>query len=213
MKYQAVIFDLDGTLIDSNGVWEKIDRDFLSRFNIIIPDEEVYKITAMSFEDCAQYFINKLGVPMSTDEIISECSKMAVYEYQHSIRLKPYALDYINFLKKNKIKIGIATASSRELYEPVLKNNGVYELFDAISTTSEVEKGKGYPDIYLLTAEKMGVAPEECMVFEDILQGVIGAKAANMTAYGVYDKYSEYEMQKIKSVADGYIVDFSEMLK
>lgn len=210
--FKAAIFDLDGTLIDSNGAWEEINRDFLSKYGIIFPENYIDEMTAMSFEGVADYFINTLGVPLSSKQVIDECSEMAINHYRTDIKLKPYAKEYLCYLKNLGIKIGLATASPIYLVEPVLKNNAIYDLFDAISTTDEVERGKGFPDIYFLTAEKLGVLNEDCIVFEDIYAGIKGAKMGNMQAVGVYDKYSERETEEIKKLADEYIYQFSEIL-
>lgn len=213
LDFKAAIFDLDGTLIDSNIIWEKINRIYFTKHNISISDEEIRKFTSMNFEDIADYFIKVFKLTANMDEFISECNEMAVVEYQYNIMLKANAKEYLEYLRENDIKIGLATASNKSLYEPVLKNNGIYDYFDALTTTREVQRGKGYPDIYLLTAEKLGVSPEDCVVFEDILAGIKGAKAANMRAYGVHDLYSEHNREEIEKLADGYIFDFAAMIK
>ena len=99
-----------------------------------------------------------------------------------------------------------------ELYGPVLKHNGVLEKFEAFASVGEVERGKGFPDVYLLAAQRLGVSPSRCLVFEDVLPGIRGAKAAGMTVYGVYDKCSAANAEEIARQANGYIRDFSELI-
>lgn len=211
MNYSAAIFDLDGTLIDSNPVWEKLDRIILERRNITADDAFFKKLTAMTYEDAAAE-IQKLGVNISADDFKTEINELAVYEYSNNIRLKDGAENYLIHLKNSNIKITLATASPAELYVPVLKNNGVYHLFAAFTTTDEVGRSKDYPDIYIEAARKVGVIPECCMAFEDVLKGVLSAKKAGMFTVGVYDESSDGYIEEIKKASDKFIYSFNEML-
>lgn len=211
MNYSAAIFDLDGTLIDSNPVWEKLDRIILERRNITADDAFFKKLTAMTYEDAAAE-IQKLGVNISADDFKTEINELAVYEYSNNIRLKDGAENYLIHLKNSNIKITLATASPAELYVPVLKNNGVYHLFAAFTTTDEVGRSKDYPDIYIEAARKVGVIPECCMAFEDVLKGVSSAKKAGMFTVGVYDESSAGYIEEIKKASDKFIYSFNEML-
>jgi beta-phosphoglucomutase-like phosphatase (HAD superfamily) len=211
LNFKAALFDLDGTLIDSMGIWEKIDLDFLSKRNLAVPEGYINEICAKSFMEAAEYTIALFALKESVTDIIAEWNDMALFEYSHSITLKPNVKEYLLFLKQNQIKLGTATSLPKVLYEPVLKNNGLYQLFDALSSTDEVSCGKEYPDIYRLAAQKLGVAPADCIAFDDTLTAITGIKAAGMRAYGVYDKYSVHEKTKISGLADGYIDDFKEM--
>lgn len=211
MNYCAAVFDLDGTLIDSNPVWEKLDRIILERRNITADDDFFKKLTAMTYEDAAAE-ISKLGVNISVNDFKNEINELAIYEYSHSIRLKDGAKNYLIYLKNNNIKISLATASPAELYVPVLKNNGVYDLFDAFTTTDEVGQSKDYPDIYVEAAKKVGVNTKCCIAFEDVLKGVSSAKKAGMFAVGVYDESSADCIEEIKKASDKFIYSFNEML-
>ena len=115
-------------------------------------------------------------------------------------------------LKELGIKIGLATSSSMHLLTTTLKSNNAFELFDAITVTDEVEKSKSNPDIYLLAAKKLGVNSCECMVFEDIIAAVYGAKLAGMKVTGVYDKYSEHQIDILKKECDNYIYNYEDLI-
>lgn len=211
MDFSAAIFDLDGTLVDSNTVWEKIDRIILQKRGIRCTDDFVRRLTAMTYEDAAED-MHKLGVKETTEELIKEFNSFAVNEYRHNIFLKEGVRDYLDFLKQRGVKLAVATASPKALYEPVLRNNHVYSFFDAFCTTDEVGKSKDYPDIYLHSASVLGVSPSECAVFEDVLKGIISAKNAGMKTVGVYDKYSEEDIITIRTAADKFIFNFFEMM-
>lgn len=211
MNFAAAIFDLDGTLIESNSVWAKIDRIVLEKRGIRCSEDFANKLSSMTYEDAAEE-MHKLGVTESTESLIKEFNELAVKEYRYNIFLKDHAGEYLEYLKDQGIRIALATASPRELYEPVLRHNRVYGYFDAFCTTNEAGKSKDHPDVYLMAASKLGVSPTECAVFEDVLKGIISAKNAGMTAIGVYDRYSSEDIITIRAAADKFIMDFLEMM-
>ncbi len=209
---RGAIFDLDGTLADSMGVWEEIDRAFLQKRGICLSPEYTEKVKTMGFADAARYTAEHFGLPESPERIIEEWNRMALWEYGENIPLKPGAKAYLKRLKGMGVPIALATASAPPLYEALLKNHGVYDCFDAFVSPMDGVRDKRYPDIYLLAARRLGVAPEECVVFEDILAGVRGAKAAGMRVCGVCDPYSAAERPLIAALTDCYIESFEELL-
>lgn len=210
--FKGVIFDLDGTLIDSMDVWEKIDIEFLEKRNISIPKDYIEKVNDMSFKEVAKYTIERFGLKEREEDLIKEWNEMAVFEYSNNIKLKPNVKEYLQKLKTNNIKIGLATSSPRELYEVVLKNNKIYDYFDTIISLQDVKRDKNYPDIYLLTAKKLEINIYDCVVFEDILVAINTLKKANFKVIGVYDKYSIKDIKEIKASSDKFIYDYKELL-
>lgn len=209
--FEAAIFDLDGTLIDSNRVWEKIDRKYMEKKHIFISDRELKRMAAMTYEECAEFICQK-GVDTDPEALKKEFNEMAVYEYRHNIFLKEGAAEYLALLSSMGKRIALATASPASLYEPVLRHNFVYKYFDAFVTTEEAGKSKDYPDVYLLAASRLGIEPECCVVFEDVLKGIFSARDAGMMTVGVYDKYSDEDLITIRNNSDRYIMSFTEML-
>lgn len=209
---KAAIFDLDGTLVDSMWVWEKIDIDFLGRHGHAVPKNLKDNITHLSFTQVAEYFKETFSIELSVDEIMNEWHEMAYTEYSNNVFLKEGAKEYLHNLKKSGVKIALATSNSKPLLEATLKSNAIYDLFDSITVTDEVKKGKDNPDIYLLSAKKLNVDPSECMVYEDIIAAVGGAKLAGMNVTAVYDKASEADCDILKEKADKYIYSYKELL-
>jgi HAD superfamily hydrolase (TIGR01509 family) len=209
---KAAIFDLDGTLIDSMWIWEKIDIDYLTSKGIDLPKNFKDEISHLSFEQTAVYFKSRFNLNDSIETILSTWNRMAYNHYSNDISLKPGVMPFLNYLKNSGIKISLATSNNTTLLNAALKSTGIYEYFDSITTTDETKSNKRNPDVYLLAANKLGVSPENCIVFEDILEAVKGAKLANMTVVAVYDRSSEYQKDKLLSLSDRYIYDFKELL-
>lgn len=209
---KAVIFDLDGTLIDSMWIWNKIDEDYLKDFGYIVPEGLQEEITHLTLTETAIYFKKRFNINNEIDDIISAWNNMAFDHYSNEIKLKDGVLEYLNFLREKKIKIALATSNSIPLLEVTLKKNNIYHYFDAITTSEEVQKPKNNPDIYLLSAKKLNVSPEDCLVFEDIVQAVKGAKLAGMKVYAIHDKSSEDQKEDLIKLADKYIMGFNELL-
>lgn len=208
MKFEAVIFDLDGTLLASMDIWEQIDIQFLHKRGLPVPDDYVTEICARSFEEAAQYTIDLFGLSEKVEDMVREWNEMAVYEYAHNVKLMPYVLEYLTKLKFCGVKLAVATGLPKELFLPCLENNSIMEVFDVLCSTDEVERGKEYPDVYELAAQRLDVAPQHCLVFEDVLPAVKSAKQAGMLVCAVYDKYSARNRGQMEQIADIYLTDF-----
>lgn len=207
---KAAIFDFDGTLVDSMYVWAKVDEDFLTKRGIPVTAEYTDKMRSMYFETAAAYTKKAYDLPDSTDEIMQEWLDMAHYEYANNVRLKPYAGEYIKYLKEKGIVLGMATSNNPYLLMPCLENNGLDGVFDCICYTSEVGMNKSSPDIYLYTARKLGVQPGDCCVFEDIIEGLRSASSAGMKTVAVYDPSNESYINEIKECSDLFISGYEE---
>ena len=210
---KGAIFDLDGTLLNSLHVWEQIDIRFLGKRGILVTEDYTKAVTPLGFERAAQYTIERYGLSESPEEIISEWNRMADEAYATEVRLKPNAREFLLYLKDRGIKLGVATALHPASVEATLRHNGIYDLFDSFTMLHEVTRGKNFPDIYLLAAGKLGIAPADCIVFEDILAAVKGARAGGFRVCGVYDSYAEHEWQEIREQADLHIRDYRELME
>ena len=213
MKYKAVIFDLDGTLIDSMGIWNSVDKEFLTKRNIVVPDNLFEDLDGgNNYVEMALYFKRKFNLPETPEEIMNEWTMMVKEHYNRSVRMKPGACEMLNFLKDRNIPISIGTSNTEELTLTALKANDALYFFDSIVYGNEDIKGKPFPDIFLKAAENMNVNPKDCLVFEDVLAGVQAAKAAGMTVIAVLDDNNPEEWENIKQTADYYVKDFNVLL-
>ncbi|MBO5166461.1 MAG: HAD family phosphatase [Lachnospiraceae bacterium] len=212
LQFKAVIFDLDGTLVDSMWMWEKIDIEYLGRFGIPLPEKLQESIEGMSFSETAVYFKERFSLKDELDKIKSDWNAMACDKYRHEVPYKEGAENFLQFCKANGIKLGVATSNSRELVEHAAEALRLHSYMDCIMTACEVQRGKPAPDIYLAVADKLGVSPSDCLVFEDILPGIMAGKNAGMTTCAVADAYSEKVRTEKIALADYFIEDYSELL-
>lgn len=208
---KAVIFDLDGTLVDSMWMWKDIDVEFLDRYHLSVPKGLQQYIEGMSFSETAQYFKERFQLPDSVEEIKQTWNDMAKEKYLNQVPLKKGALEFLKYIQAKGMKAGIATSNSIELVKLIVQKHNLEEYFQSIRTSCEVAKGKPSPDIYLLVAKDLGAVPEECFVFEDIPYGIMAGKNAGMKVCAVYDAYSEMVKEKKLELADYYIESFHEI--
>lgn len=211
-NFKAAIFDLDGTLLDSMWVWKQIDHDFLAKRGIDVPPDYMLAVAHLGAYQTAVYTIERFGLPETPEELIAEWVKMAIEFYKDKVELKKGGYEYLEYLYNKGVKLAVATANDSSLYEPALDHTGIRRFFSAVVNVNDVERKKGFPDIYWLACEKMGVKPEESVVFEDIYQGICGAKDGGFRAVGVFDETSAGDEKKIREKADLYIRDFCEIM-
>ena len=207
----AVIFDMDGSLVDSMWLWKSIDIEYLGRYGIPLPEDLQSRIEGMSFSETAVYFKEHFDIPDSLEEIKASWNRMAWDKYMNEVPLKPGIPEFLNGCRENGIKLGLATSNSRELVENVAEVHNLRTYFTSIVTGCDVARGKPSPDIYLEVARQLEVVPARCLVFEDIVPGILAGKRAGMRVCAVEDAYSLQSRKEKKELADYYIDNFSEL--
>ncbi|MBR5597560.1 MAG: HAD family phosphatase [Lachnospiraceae bacterium] len=208
---KAVIFDLDGTLVDSMWMWKSIDIEYLGKFGIDLPPTLQKDIEGMSFSETAVYFKETFELSDSLEQIKADWNDMAYEKYTKEVDFKAGAKEFLKYCKKNHIKLGIATSNSRELVDATMEALGVREYFDCIKTSCEVARGKPAPDIYLAVAQNLNVPVSDCLVFEDVEMGILAGKNAGMEVCAIEDDFSMDQLEKKKQLADYYIKDFYDI--
>ena len=209
---KGVIFDLDGTLIDSMKIWTKIDRKLLRENGVEnIPPDISDRVRKMTIEESAQYFINEFRLKCTNEYIIKRIEELVRIEYEENIPLKPYAAEFLDYLDEKKIPYGVTTATYKGLAEAVLKRCGIWEQMRFLLTGVEYPLGKNFPDIFLGGAERLGAEPEEVLVAEDSLHCIETAAKAGFITAGVYDEVSWNEQSLIADTADYYVRSLKEL--
>ncbi len=138
---KAAIFDLDGTLLDSMGVWDQIDAAFLAKRGITVPDDYMETVTAMQFREIARYTIDRFGLDDTEDGLMAEWDRMAHDAYTSVVQPKAHALDYLRYLKDTGARLAVATTMPAGLRAPALGHAGMLDLFDAIVGVDDVGRG------------------------------------------------------------------------
>lgn len=210
---KAVIFDLDGTLIDSMWLWKQVDIDYLARFGHAMPDNLQEEIAGISVTQTAHYFQNRFGINDPVEKMINDWNEMAWDKYAKEVVLKRGALDFLKLLKKNNIACAIATSNTKALTQMILHETKIEEYFDCILTGEDVQKGKPDPDIYIEVSKRLQINSSQCLVFEDIPHGIMAAKAAGMMCYGIEDDYSKKDYTQKIRLSDGYINDYYDLIQ
>ncbi len=209
---KACLFDMDGTLLDSMYVWEKVDENFFGLFGMEVPPNLQQEIGGMSFTETADYIRNQYQISMTGEEIRDIWNRLASEEYAHQVSFKPGALSFLQYCKENGLKTAICTSNSRELLQAADSHLGLSRYIDVFITACEVERGKPFPDVYLAAAGKLEVSPEECLCFEDILPGVQAGLNAGMEVCAVEDLHAAQDRQRIMDTAQLYITDYHALL-
>ena len=204
---QGAIFDLDGTLLDSMSIWDRVGEDYLRSLGKEPKDnlKEVFK--TFTLEQSAQYYIDYYGVTLSVEEIVSGINKMVENYYVNTIPLKPGVEYFLKELYTRGIKMCIATVTHEYLAKAALDRLKVSHYFTRIITCAQVGHSKKEPHIYRQALQELQTGKNETVVFEDTLHAVVTAKSDGFITCGVYDEH-EFEQEKLKSTASLYIKNY-----
>ncbi len=178
-----------------------------------MPDDYVEAISPMGAEKAAVYTIERFGLyNEKPEELVREWFDMAKVEYRDKVVCKPDAKRFIKKMYSQGKKLVIATSSDRELFIPTLEREGLLDYFNDIVTVNEVERGKGFPDIYIEAARRIDFPVRQCVVFEDIITAIKGAKSGGFQVVAVEDEKSAYYSEEIREIADLYISSYQQLL-
>ena len=209
---KAVIFDMDGTLIDSTGIWHEIDKAFFAKRNMELPSDYAQHIVHLGLTQAAVYTKETYHLKESIQDIMDEWHNMSIDMYRYHVELKPGALELLNLFKRNGIKMAIATANDDSLYQPCIDRLGIGEYFDEIADVNTTKEGKQSAKIYLDLANKLGSEPQNTLVLEDMPTCVKTAFKSGFITVAVYDHASkDYNEDKIND-SHLFIKDFDELI-
>ena len=208
---KTYLFDFDGTLVDSMPTYVSVMLRILDENGIPYGDDIVKTITPLGYVYTAKYYV-QLGVPMAEEEIIALMTEYAIDEYTHRVPAKANVISVLRTLKARGDDLHVLTASPHATLDPCLKRLGIYDLFTNVWSCEDFGTSKADPEIYRMAAKRIGRPVGEILFLDDNFNADKTAKAAGMQVCGVYDASSEEYTGEIRSVADHYIRDFSELL-
>jgi beta-phosphoglucomutase-like phosphatase (HAD superfamily) len=198
--YGGGIFDLDGTLLDSMHVWDHLCRDWLAGRGEK-PEAALEKdIETMTLTQAAEYVIRRYGFELPPGEIIGQWEGMALGAYETTVPLKKETADLARELYGEGRALAVVTSCFPAACEAALRRHGLRDIFSAVLYTDEAPKDKSFPDIWIAAAQRLGLEPASCIVFEDAYHALKGAREAGMAFAAVYDDTcAEWELMKAEA--------------
>lgn len=211
MKYKGAIFDVDGTLLDSMTIWESVGVIYLRQFGIEVDGAMKDKFFSLSLPETAVYFREEYALKLSEKEISDGINALIEDFYFNIAPAKKGALECLEYLKGEGVKMCVATATDKYLVERALERNGLLGFFSHIFTCTDVGAGKTSPLIFELAQAHLGTDRRETLVFEDAVYAIKTAEAAGFPVLAIYDKSADKHTAEIRGTADYYINDYSEL--
>jgi len=209
---KGAIFDLDGTLLDTMQVLERVEIDYLVALGGQPKPGLAHILRTLNLTEVSKFYRSEYGVKASLEEICVGRNKLLEKYYCFDALLKGGVNPVLDSFRCYDIRMCVATASDRHLVEPAMQRCGIFDYFERILTCSEENTSKSNPDIYIRAAGLMGTDIRETVVIEDALHAIKSAKEAGFPVIAIYDESAEDQTEEIKAISDYYFASFEEML-
>ena len=208
---QGVIFDLDGTLLDSTGMWRQVDGRLMAHYGKEVPPDLSETVQRMSIEEFSQFFVEEFDLPVTPEQIAQQVADMVAEEYREKLQLKPHVPEILDWLDQQDIPYGVATATYGELAEAALRRLHVWERLRFLLTEQDAGTPKTQPKIFQLAAQKLHLGRRQIAVVEDSLHALEGAKNGGFFTIGIADPENAPVWKEICATATVHIHDLLEM--
>lgn len=211
-KIKGMIFDADGTLLDSMPMWGIVEEEYLKSLGVTPRPDLHDAIRALGGHEIAKYFQEEYAVRKTAEEMSAGIYKLMGEYYSDRVLLKSGAAGVLEELRARGIKMCVATATDKRLMEPALRQCGILGYFGKVFTCGEENTSKSSPDIYIRAASFLGTDINDTLVIEDALYAMRSAKRAGFPVAAVYDSAADTQQQEIKEACDFYFKTLDEML-
>ena len=206
------IFDLDGTITDTNGLWAEVDREFLARRGLVNTPEYEQVVSRSIYPIAAQFTREYYHLPDSPESIMAEWDSLADHHYRELAPLKPGAKEFLLQCRAEGRPMAMFTACRPSLCQAALERFGLLDLFGQIVYAEEIGLEKRDPQCFVRLSQLLGVPRSACVLFDDSPDNCATAEQAGMEAVGVYDAYYDARQDELRSVCRRYIRSFEELL-
>lgn len=203
-RLEAVLFDMDGVIIDSEPLWSKAEQQLLARRNLRYSPQLKVVMMGLDSSEAVGLLIKHYDLKESVGDVVEERNQLIAGLFREFLRPMPHALQLVRSVQAAEIKTGLASSSPKELVDLALDRLNITGLFDLILSGDQVARGKPAPDIYLTAARELGVSRENCLVIEDAPHGVAAAKAAGMCCLALSTSAGESELAAADRVVRGF---------
>lgn len=208
---QGVIFDLDGTLLDSTGMWRQVDGRLMAHYGKEVPPDLSETVQRMSIEEFSQFFVEEFDLPVTPEQIAQQVADMVAEEYREKLQLKPHVPEILDWLDQQDIPYGVATATYGELAEAALRRLHVWERLRFLLTEQDAGAPKTQPRIFQLAAQELHLGRRQIAVVEDSLHALEGAKNGGFFTIGIADPENAPVWKEICATATVHIHEILEM--
>ncbi len=204
----TLIFDFDGTLVDSMPYWSRAQLRLLQEEGIAYPKDIIARVTPLGNTGAMHYYREQLGMKKSVAQGVARTIELSLADYRDVVPLKEGVEAFLHAAKAKGKSLNVLTASPHVTLDPCLKRLGVYGLFDNVWSCEDFGTTKSDPAIYTDVARRIGTTVDDCIFFDDNLHAVRTAMAAGMYSVGVYDLSGESFAEELRKTADGYLRSF-----
>ena len=211
MRITGAVFDLDGTLLDSNSYWDRAPDEYLKTLGKRAAPDLARRIFTMTLPEAADCMTREYGLTQTAEEIGEGVNAAMERFYRTEIPLKEGVREALDWLGEAGVPVAIASVTDRPLVECAMRRFGLLDRFSAIVTIADVGAGKNEPDVYLEAARRLGSMPGETLVVEDALHALETAKRAGFITVGVYDDTSRDKQEAIRNISDYYLNSLKEI--
>ena len=211
MEFEAIIFDMDGLLVDSEVVWQIAETDLIAARGHVYTEEVREKIIGMRLDEFLVILRDEYQISDTVEELCEELTQRMVELIPKKVKAKPGANEIIQYAAENNIPRAIASSSPMAIIEAIVQSQGWGDLIPQRYTADDVAAGKPAPDVYLYATKNLGVEPTKCLALEDSPNGTRAAVAAGMTCYAVPD-LSHSKVEAFNSITPHIFPDLHQVL-